>query len=75
MLDDPGLVSAEYEDPSRLETRMAIYVRAAETALEAIAETNPARVLDVGPGTGAFAVRVAAATGAPSWLRTSGART
>ena len=64
MLDDPGRVGFEYTDPSRLETRMAIYGRAAEAALDAVAEIHPARVLDVGAGTGAFAVRVAAATGA-----------
>jgi SAM-dependent methyltransferase len=64
MLDDPGLVSSEYADPRRLETRMAVYGRAVEAALAAVAEIHPVRVLDVGAGTGAFAVRVTAATGA-----------
>jgi ubiquinone/menaquinone biosynthesis C-methylase UbiE len=63
MLDDPGLVRSEYEDPSRLETHGDLRARS-ETALETVAETHPVRVLDVGAGTGAFAVRVAAATGA-----------
>jgi ubiquinone/menaquinone biosynthesis C-methylase UbiE len=64
MLDDPGFVRSEYTDPSRLGARMAIYDRAVEAALAAVVETHPMRVLDAGAGTGVFAARVAAATGA-----------
>jgi ubiquinone/menaquinone biosynthesis C-methylase UbiE len=63
MRDDPDVIRSEYADARRLEVRMAIYSRAADAALDAVAEVNPARVLDIGAGTGEFALRVAA-TGA-----------
>jgi ubiquinone/menaquinone biosynthesis C-methylase UbiE len=63
-LDDPDVVCSEYLRAERLETRMAIYGRAADAAMEAVAEARPAHVLDVGAGTGSFALRIAAETGA-----------
>jgi ubiquinone/menaquinone biosynthesis C-methylase UbiE len=63
MHDDSDAIRSEYADACRLEVRMAIYSRAADAALDAVAEVSPARVLDVGAGTGEFALRVAA-TGA-----------
>jgi ubiquinone/menaquinone biosynthesis C-methylase UbiE len=63
MGDDSDAIRSEYADARRLEVRMAIYSRAADAALDAVAELSPARVLDVGAGTGEFALRVAA-TGA-----------
>jgi ubiquinone/menaquinone biosynthesis C-methylase UbiE len=64
MLEDPGVVKSEYGDARRLEARMAVHARAADAALDAVAECRPGAVLDVGAGTGAFACRIAATTGA-----------
>jgi hypothetical protein len=63
MRDDSDAIRSEYADACRLEVRMAISSRAADAALDAVAEVSPARVLDVGAGPGEFALRVAA-TGA-----------
>ncbi len=63
MGDDSDAIKSEYADARRLEVRMAIYSRAADAALDAVVEASPERVLDVGAGTGEFALRVAA-TGA-----------
>jgi len=54
MGDDSGVIRSEHADARRLEVRMAIYSRAADAALDAVVETSPARVLDVGAGTGEF---------------------
>jgi ubiquinone/menaquinone biosynthesis C-methylase UbiE len=63
MLDDPDIVASEYADARRLQARMGIYSRAADAAFDAVVETAPAKVLDVGAGTGELAIRIAA-TGA-----------
>jgi SAM-dependent methyltransferase len=62
-LNDPALVRAQYEDETRLVVRQAAH-KAAEgpDALEmvfaAVAEVEPARVLDVGCGQGELAERI-----------------
>jgi SAM-dependent methyltransferase len=56
MLDDPDIVASEYADARRLQARMGIYSRAADAAFDAVVETAPAKVLDVGAGTGELAI-------------------
>jgi SAM-dependent methyltransferase len=69
-LDNPLLVQWEYASEERLATRNAIF-RALlvdegpeERAFQAIAEVRPARVLEVGCGTGEFARRIMTELGA-----------
>lgn len=62
--DDPAVVRAEYEDETRLAARKAAYAGGAEgpdareVLFEAIAETHPRRILDVGCGEGELAERM-----------------
>ncbi|HYY74874.1 MAG TPA: class I SAM-dependent methyltransferase [Gaiellaceae bacterium] len=68
--DDPELVRREYASEERFLARRVTFVdyvkgqNAEQLALEALAEVEPARVLEVGCGTGAFAERVARELGA-----------
>lgn len=62
-LEDPDVVRSEYQDASRLEARMAIYGRAVDAAIAAVVEAHPADTLDIGAGTGAFALRIEAEAG------------
>ena len=62
-LNDPDLVRREYADESGLATRIAAQEAAAgpdprQVALDAVAETSPRRVLEVGPGRGELAERM-----------------
>lgn len=67
MLNNPTAVRAQYADETALELRRAIWLPdnsgrdPATEALAAIVEAAPARVLEVGCGTGAFAARLRAA--------------
>jgi SAM-dependent methyltransferase len=69
-LNSPLLVQWEYASEERLAQRNAAYreliegVNAEDVAFEAVAETRPAHVLEVGCGTGEFAERVAREIGA-----------
>jgi SAM-dependent methyltransferase len=68
-LDDPAVVREEYATEAGLVARRAIYERldgpdAREVAFAAIEECRPRRVLEVGPGPGELAARIAAETGA-----------
>jgi SAM-dependent methyltransferase len=68
-LNDPELVRREYADESRFAVRAGAWERATgpdprELALEAVAEARPDRVLEVGPGRGEFAERMARELGA-----------
>jgi SAM-dependent methyltransferase len=62
-LDDADFVRDQYASTDRLETRMAVWRPDADggtpqdVALGALAAVSPARLLDVGSGTGAFAAR------------------
>jgi SAM-dependent methyltransferase len=62
-LDDAKLVHDQYRVTDKLETRISVWRPAADgrqpqdLAIAALAEKAPARVLEVGPGTGAFAER------------------
>ena len=61
--NDPGVVRAEYATEAGLEGRRAAYrhatgVDAPAMAVEAVAETRPRRVLEVGSGTGELAERM-----------------
>jgi SAM-dependent methyltransferase len=62
-LDDDGFVQDQYASTAKLQTRIAVWQPAAEgsspqdVAISRLAERSPARVLEVGPGTGAFAER------------------
>jgi SAM-dependent methyltransferase len=62
-LDDDGFVQDQYASTAKLQTRIAVWQPAAEgsspqdVAIARLAERSPARVLEVGPGTGAFAER------------------
>jgi ubiquinone/menaquinone biosynthesis C-methylase UbiE len=66
-IDDPAHVQAQYLTEENLETRRSVWHPTADgrdpatEALAAIVADNPLRVLEVGPGTGMFAVRLAAA--------------
>jgi SAM-dependent methyltransferase len=69
-LDDPALVAREYADDARLRRRAAAYTGAG-TAIDvrvplvaAVAESKPARVLEVGCGWGELAEWIARDTGA-----------
>jgi SAM-dependent methyltransferase len=68
-LNDPELVRREYEDESRFSVRQATWNSATgpdahDIVLEALRETTPSRVLEVGPGKGELAVRMARELGA-----------
>jgi len=69
-LDDPGLVQREYADDARLRKRASAYtgvatgIDARETAMAAIREVAPSRVLEVGCGWGELAEWIARDTGA-----------
>lgn len=64
-LDDSDFVRDQYASTDRLETRMAVWRPDADgrtpqdVAVAALAAVKPARLLEVGPGTGAFAARCA----------------
>jgi SAM-dependent methyltransferase len=60
---DPSVVRAEYEDETRLAVRKAAYAGAQgpdarDVLFEAIAETRPGRILEVGCGEGELAERL-----------------
>jgi SAM-dependent methyltransferase len=62
-LDDPGVVREEYADETRFATRKAAHALgegpdARHLAFDAIAEGQPNRVLEVGPGEGELAERM-----------------
>jgi SAM-dependent methyltransferase len=65
-LDDEGFVQGQYGSTSRLETRISVWRAgpdgrtAQDVALELLAATAPARLLEVGCGTGSLAERCAA---------------
>jgi SAM-dependent methyltransferase len=69
-LDDPELVAREYADDARLRKRASAYtgtasgIDARESALAAIRQAAPARVLEVGCGWGELAAWIARDTGA-----------
>jgi SAM-dependent methyltransferase len=63
-LNDPALVRQEYSDESRLAARIAFQQNGTgpdprQVAFEAIAQSEPELVLEVGPGRGELAERVA----------------
>jgi SAM-dependent methyltransferase len=62
-LDDPELVRREYSDESRFATRAAAWAGSTgpdprELLFRAVAEIEPRRVLEVGPGRGELAARI-----------------
>ena len=62
-LNDPELVRREYADESGLSARIAAQESSTgpdprQVAFEAVAETSPRRVLEVGPGRGELAARI-----------------
>jgi SAM-dependent methyltransferase len=62
-LNDPELVRAEYEDEARFAARAAVWSASTgedprRVAFEAVAESRPARVLEVGSGRGELAERI-----------------
>ena len=67
IIDDPAHVRSQYLTEDNLETRRSVWHPTADgrdpttEALDAIVAEQPLRVLEVGPGTGGFAARVAAA--------------
>lgn len=68
-LDDPAVVRAEYEDETRLAARKAAYEGAEgpdarEVLFQAVVETQPARILEVGCGEGELAERLQRELGA-----------
>ena len=69
-LDDPALVAGEYADDTRLRRRAAAFTGATTerdvrvSVVEAVAESNPARVLEVGCGWGELAEWIGRDTGA-----------
>jgi SAM-dependent methyltransferase len=68
-LNDPALVRSEYADESRLAVRAAAQEwstgpSARQVVFEAVAETAPRRVLEIGPGQGELAERIARDLGA-----------
>lgn len=63
-LNDPEAVRQEYADESRFSVRQAVWASASggdaqDMVVEALAEAAPCRVLEVGPGKGELAERVA----------------
>jgi SAM-dependent methyltransferase len=67
--NDPDVVRNEYVDESRFAVRAAAWANATgpspvELAFTAVAEAAPARVLEVGPGRGELAARIATELGA-----------
>ncbi len=68
-LNNPALVREEYADEARLARRAAVQgtstgPNARDVAFEAVAEGDPRRVLEVGPGQGELAGRIAGELGA-----------
>jgi SAM-dependent methyltransferase len=67
IIDDPTHVRSQYLTEDNLETRRSVWHPTADgrdpttEALDAVVAEQPLRVLEVGPGTGGFAARVAAA--------------
>jgi SAM-dependent methyltransferase len=65
-ITEPGRVAEQYGDESRLQTRRSVWRDSADgrnpqdTAAAAVRALSPARVLEVGCGTGVFAARLAA---------------
>ncbi len=65
IIDDPAHVRSQYLTEANLETRRSVWHPTADgrdpttEALDAVCAEQPLRVLEVGPGTGAFAARVA----------------
>ena len=67
-LDDPRVVRDEYASEARLEARRSIYRNvdgpdAWEAVVVAVAECRPRRLLEVGPGPGELAARIATELG------------
>lgn len=67
-LNDPELVRREYADEARFSVRQATWRTATgpdvhDMVLEALAEAGPRRVLEVGPGKGELAERIATELG------------
>ncbi len=63
-IDDPAAVAQQYATESNLEARRALYANTEgpdprELTFEAVAETQPRRVLEVGGGPGELAERIA----------------
>ena len=87
-LDDERFVRGQYRSTARLEARISVWhpdpdgVWPQDVALRALAELTPARLLEVGRGTGAFAERCAAQLGcevtaldsSPEMVRAAAAR-
>ncbi len=68
-VNDPELVAREYADESRLSARIALQSTGTgpdprQIAFEAVAEVSPRRILEVGPGRGELAGRMARELGA-----------
>jgi ubiquinone/menaquinone biosynthesis C-methylase UbiE len=67
IIDDPTHVRSQYLTEENLETRRSVWHPTADgrdpttEALDAVVAEQPRRFLEVGPGTGGFAARVAAA--------------
>jgi ubiquinone/menaquinone biosynthesis C-methylase UbiE len=67
IIDDPAHVRSQYLTEENLETRRSVWHPTADgrdpttEALDAVVAEHPLRVLEVGPGTGGFAARMAAA--------------
>ncbi len=67
IIDDPAHVQTQYLTEENLETRRSVWHPTADgrepstEALDAIVAEHPLRVLEIGPGTGGFAARIAAA--------------
>ncbi len=67
IIDDPTHVRSQYLNEDNLETRRSVWHPTADgrdpttEALDAVVAEQPLRVLEIGPGTGGFAARVAAA--------------
>jgi SAM-dependent methyltransferase len=67
IIDDPAQLRSQYLTEDNLETRRSVWHPTADgrdpttEALDAVVAEQPLRVLEVGPGTGGFAARVAAA--------------
>jgi ubiquinone/menaquinone biosynthesis C-methylase UbiE len=67
IIDDPAHVRSQYLTEENLETRRSVWHPTADgrdpttEALVAIVAEQPLRVLEIGPGTGGFAARIAAA--------------